>query len=95
MCSVRKFLRKEESLLEQMMLMMYLRRGQASRTTELFSLSRENGATTARGIYVHEGLTMHVTRHSKANKANNQEFQVACYLHEDESLMAQISFLQR
>jgi hypothetical protein len=84
--SVRQFLKKEESLLEQIMLMMYLRGYQASRTTEFFSLRCENGASTARGLYVHEGLMMYVTRHSKARKATNQEFQVARYLPEDESL---------
>jgi hypothetical protein len=84
--SVRQFLRKEESLLEQIMLMMYLRGGQASRTTEFFSLRCENGASTSRGIYVHGGSIMYVTRHSKARRSTNQEFQVARYLPEGESL---------
>lgn len=83
---VRQFLKKEEILLEQIMLMMYLRGGQASRTTEFFSLRCENGASTLRGIYVHQGSMMYVTRHSKARRSTNQEFQVARYLPESDSL---------
>jgi len=48
MRSVRQFLRKEEILLEQIMLIMYLRGGQAPRTTEFFSLRCWNGASTSR-----------------------------------------------
>lgn len=84
--SVRQFLKKEEILLERIMLMMYLRGGQASRTTEFFSVRCQNGASTSRGIYVHQGLMMYVTRHSKARRSTNQEFQVARYLPESDSL---------
>jgi hypothetical protein len=86
MRSVRQLLRKEEMLLEQIMLMMYLRGGQASRTTEFFSLRCWNGESTSRGVYVHEGSILYVTRHSKARKATNREFQVARYLPESDSV---------
>jgi hypothetical protein len=83
---VRQFLKKEEILLEQIMLMIYLRGGQASRTTEFFSVRCKNGASTSRGIYVHQGSMMYVTRHPKARRSTNQEFQVARYLPESDSL---------
>jgi hypothetical protein len=86
MRSVRRLLRKEEMLLEQIMLMMYLRGGQASRTTEFFSLRCWNGESTSRGVYVHEGSILYVTRHSKARRATNREFQVARYLPESDSV---------
>lgn len=86
MRSVRRLLRKEETLLEQIMLMMFLRGGQASRTTEFFSLRCWNGQSTSRGVYVHEGSMLYVTRHSKARRATNREFQVARYLPESDSV---------
>lgn len=46
MRAVRRFLRQEEALLERIMLMMYLRGGQAPRVTELMSLMCWNGAST-------------------------------------------------
>lgn len=86
MRSVRQLLRKEEMLLEQIMLMMYLRGGQAPRTTEFFSLRCWNGGSTSRGLYVHDGSVLYVARHSKARKATNREFQVARYLPKSDSL---------
>lgn len=71
------------------MLIMYLRGGQAPRTTELFSIEHQNGPSTSRGVYVHEGSVVYVTRHSKARHATNQEFQVARYLpYQDSQLLA-------
>lgn len=84
--SVRQFLRKEEILLKQIMLMMYLRGGQAPRTTEFFSLRCWNGASTLRGLYFHEDSILYVTRHLKARRAINREFQVARYLPKGDSL---------
>jgi hypothetical protein len=86
MRAVRRFLRQEEALLERIMLMMYLRGGQAPRVTELMSLMCWNGSSTSRGLYIHEGVMMYVTRHSKARRATNQEFQVARYLPASDSL---------
>lgn len=78
--AVKRFLKKEEKLLENIMLMMYLRGGQAPRITELFSMLCWNGASSSRGLYVHDGSMLYITRHSKARKSTNQEFQVARYL---------------
>jgi hypothetical protein len=83
--SVRRFLKDEERLLESIMLMMYLRGGQAPRATELLSLECSNGSSAPRGIYVHNGSILFVTRHSKARRTTNQEFQVARYLPNRES----------
>lgn len=84
--SVRRFLKKEEQLLEQIMAMMYLRGGQAPRITEFFSILCWNGASSSRGLYVHEGSMLYITRHSKARKTTNQEFQVARYLPPEDSV---------
>jgi hypothetical protein len=78
--AVRRFLKKEEKLLEYIMVMMYLRGGQAPRVTEFFSMLCWNGASSSRGLYLHGGSMLYITRHSKARKTTNQEFQVARYL---------------
>jgi hypothetical protein len=87
--AVHRYLREETSLLRNIMLMMYLRGGQAPRTTEFLSIECYNGPSTSRGIYVHSGSIVYVTRHSKARRMTNQEFQVARYLpKEDSNLVA-------
>jgi hypothetical protein len=80
--AVRGFLKKEEKLFEYnlIMVMMYLRGRQALRITEFFSILCWNGASSSRGLYVHEGSMMYITRHSKARRSTNLEFQVARYL---------------
>jgi hypothetical protein len=78
--AVRRFLKKEEKLLEYIMVMMYLRGGQAPRITECFGILCWDGASSSRVLYVHEGSMMYITRHSKARRTTNQEFQVARYL---------------
>lgn len=66
--AVRRFLKKEDKLLEFVMLMMYLRGGQAPRITEFFSMLCWNGSSSSRGLYVHDGSMLYITRHSKARK---------------------------
>jgi hypothetical protein len=78
--AVRRFMKREEKLLERIMAMMYLRGGQSPRVTEFVSLLCWNGAGSSRGLYVHDGAMLYITRHSKARKTTNQEFQVARYL---------------
>jgi hypothetical protein len=39
-----------------------------------------HGAYSSRSFYVREESTLYITRHSKARKTTNQEFQVARYL---------------
>jgi hypothetical protein len=39
-----------------------------------------NGASSSRGLYVHDRSMLYIIRHSKARKTTNQEFQVARYL---------------
>jgi hypothetical protein len=60
--------------------MMDLHGGQAPRVTEFFSMLCWNGASSSRGLYLHGGSMLYITRHSKARKTTNQEFQVARYL---------------
>ncbi|KAK5109834.1 hypothetical protein LTR85_002039 [Meristemomyces frigidus] len=78
--AVCRYLKAEADLLIQLMLLLYLQGGQAPRSTELFSIECENGPSTSRGIYVHAGAVVCVTRHHKARRWTNQEFQVARYL---------------
>jgi hypothetical protein len=66
--AVRRFLKKEEKLLEYMMVMIYLRGGQAPRITEFFNILCWNGAFMSRGLYAHEGSVMYITRHSKVKR---------------------------
>lgn len=88
--AVHRYLKEEADLLIQLMLIMYLRGGQAPRLTELFSIECHNGPSTSRGVYVHAGAIVYVTRHSKARRLTNQEFLVARYLsHGDSELVAQ------
>ena len=87
--AVHRYLKEEAKCLTLLMLVMYLRGGQAPRASELFSIECINGSSTSRGIYVDAGLITYVIRHSKARHATNQEFQVARYLdHQDSELLA-------
>lgn len=88
--AVRRFLKKEEKLLEHIMVMMYLRGGQAPRVTEFFSMLCWNGAASLRGVYVHGGTILYITRYSKARKTANQEFQAARYLSAKDSIALSI-----
>lgn len=78
--AVRQYLERERQFLRELALLLYLLGGQAPRTTELFKLEYENGSSRARGIYIDEGAVMYVTRHAKARRSTNREFQVARYL---------------
>jgi hypothetical protein len=78
--AVRHYLDQDHELLKQLGLIMYLSRGQAPRSTELFSIECENSPATSRGLYIHDGALCYVTRYSKSRQTTNEEFQVACYL---------------
>ena len=78
--AVRHYLDQNDKLLKQLGLILHLTGGQAPRSTELFSIECENGPTTSRGIYIHDGALCYVTRHSKSRRTTNQEFQIARYL---------------
>jgi hypothetical protein len=80
MVAVLRYLKEEENFLSQLMLSMYLRAGQAPRSSELFSVEHQNGSSTSRGICVYGGTIVYITRHSKARHSTNQEFYVARYL---------------
>jgi hypothetical protein len=80
MRAVYRYFGLQEEMLRELMVIMYLLGGQAPRTTELFSLEYCNGPSTSRGVYVHSGRMVYITRHTKARRATNQEFHVARYL---------------
>ena len=69
--AVRHYLDQNDKLLKQLGLILHLTRGQAPRSTELFSIECENGPTTSRGIYIHDGALCYVTRHSKSRRTTN------------------------
>lgn len=83
--AVHRYLTSETELLQHIMLICYLAGGQAPRSTELFSLECWNGPSTCRGIYLSSGSVVYVTRHCKARRSTNREFQVARFLPSDES----------
>lgn len=69
--TVHRYLREETSLLRNIMLIMYLRSGQALRTTEFLRIECYNGPSTSRDVYVHYGSIVYVTRYSKAQRMTN------------------------
>jgi hypothetical protein len=83
--AVHAFLKGENALLTTLMLMVFLRSGQAARSTELLSIECSNSRSSSRGVYVYQGSMMLVTRHSKARKSTNKEFHVARFLNEEDS----------
>ncbi len=94
---VNEYLDRERGLVRQLMLLMYMFGGQAPRSTELFSIETENGPGTSRGIYVHGGSIVYVTRHTKARRATNREFQIARYLPREvsELLLSYLVYVRR
>jgi Orsellinic acid/F9775 biosynthesis cluster protein D len=75
-----RYLKLEEELLELLLAMLYVLGGQAPRSTEILGLESCNGPSTERGIYVYDGSMIYVTRHHKARKVTNREFNVVRYL---------------
>lgn len=68
------------ALLDVMLGMFTTTGGQMPRSTELFLIEHKNTATTKRGIYVYNGSMIYLTRHHKAKRLSNQEFNVARFL---------------
>jgi hypothetical protein len=54
--------------------------GQVARVLELSSLEYKNSSSTERGIYVYNGYMIFVTRHHKAKRSINREFNVVRFL---------------
>ena len=87
--AVRRYLTEESNLVLLLFQLLFLRAGQGPRTLELSSIECYNGPSTSRGLYVHDGSIVYVTRHAKARQATNREFQVARYAcQEDSALLA-------
>jgi len=78
--AVKRYLELHDDMLQQLTLLIYLTAGQAPRGTELLCVEHRNGPSTLRGVYVHAGQMVIITRHHKARRATNNEFQVARYL---------------
>lgn len=95
--AVNEYLDRERGFVQQLMLLMYMFGGQAPRSTELFGIELENGLSTSRGIYVHGGLVVFVTRHCKAQRTTNREFQIARYLAREASelLLIYLVYIRR
>jgi hypothetical protein len=87
--AVQRYLKEDTKCLTLLMLVMYLRGGQAPRAPELFSIECMNGTSTSRGVYADAGRLVYIIHHAKARHATNQEFQVARYLdRQDSELLA-------
>jgi hypothetical protein len=80
MAAVNRYLDEERELLIQFMLILYLRGGQAPRSTELFSIMHQSSSIDSRGLCVHNGSMIYIIRHWKARHSTNREFQVVHYL---------------
>ena len=77
MAAVDRYLRKVFDFLGLLSVCMHTLSGQSARGPEMLSVECENGPASLRGIFVHAGRMMYVTRHHKARRATNNEFQVA------------------
>lgn len=66
---------KDVQALERMLLLgLYTVCGQAPRAEDLLSVSWQNGAGYARGVYVWNDYMVYVVRHHKAKRRSNREF---------------------
>jgi hypothetical protein len=83
--AVRCYLDRYERLTHLLVLLVYLVGGQAPRGTELFALEHCNGASTSRSVCVHAGKMALISRHHKARRMTNREFQVVRFLPKEPS----------
>jgi hypothetical protein len=74
------YLKREEQLRDLLLGLIYVTGGQAPRATELISIWYKNGEATERGVYVHEGSIIYITRYNKAKRSTNKEFVVVRFL---------------
>jgi hypothetical protein len=72
--------KKAESLQEMIAGVKQTVRGQVARVSELSSLEYENSSSTERGLYVYNGSMIFITRHHKAKRSTNREFNVVRFL---------------
>ena len=80
LAAVHRYLTLYDESIVLLLLLIYLVCGQAARVTELLTVEFCNGASTSRGIYIHNGLIALVIRHNKSRHTTNREFQVARFL---------------
>jgi hypothetical protein len=85
MGAVLRYLDDEAKFLTQLMLLLYLRAGQAPRSSELFSIEHQNGSSTSRSTCVHAGSMVYITRYHKARYSSNREFHVVRFLPKPDS----------
>lgn len=80
MVAVNRYLRKVFDFLGLLSGCMHVLSGQSARGPKLLSIEYENGPAALRGIFVHARRIIYVTRHHKARRATNNEFQIARFL---------------
>ncbi|KAK5292262.1 hypothetical protein LTR16_001987 [Cryomyces antarcticus] len=68
--------KKTEALEEMLAGGLHIGCGQVPRGSELFSLECQNSSSAERGSYVWNGFIIYVTRHHKAKRSTNREFNV-------------------
>ncbi|KAF4492952.1 ATP-dependent DNA helicase tlh1 [Colletotrichum fructicola Nara gc5] len=77
---VQRYINDSEALLSALFALIHLTGGQAARGSELTSVQYQNGTSTPRGVYIHSGALVLITRHHKTRHTTNNEFQVARFL---------------
>ncbi|KAH7010616.1 uncharacterized protein B0I36DRAFT_401272, partial [Microdochium trichocladiopsis] len=78
--AVARYQKTAERLLEFLAGCFHTTSGQTGRSSELFSLTYQNSAFGERGLYIHNGSVMTLTRHHKAKRSTNREFNVVRFL---------------
>lgn len=54
--------------------------GQVPQAPELLSLESQNGSSTERGVYIWNRFMIYLTRHHKAKRSTNREFNVVLFI---------------
>lgn len=78
--AIHSYRKKAEALEEMLAGGLYTSGGQVPRAPEILGLECQNGPCTERGIYVWNGSMIYLTRHHKAKRSTNREFNVVRFL---------------
>lgn len=77
---VQNYMAKERKLLESLAVLMLLVGGGLPRGPDLLHLRYCNAGAVERGIYIHEGSLVYITRSHETKRSTNREFYVARFL---------------
>ncbi|KZL78863.1 hypothetical protein CI238_13008 [Colletotrichum incanum] len=77
---VQRYMAKERLFLEHFAVLMHITGGGQPRSSDLLHLRCENTGAVERGIHMHKGSVVYLTRSHKAKRSTNLEFYVARFL---------------